>query len=90
MGIGRRRRGGAVFNQGTLALSGATVQNNEAEGGNGVNAKNGNRNGGAGQDAAHGGIWSSGSLTLQNGPLVQNNVARGGRKPTASPKVPLR
>jgi hypothetical protein len=77
-GSGNSAEGGAIYNQGTLVLSRATVQNNEAEGSNGADAKSVNQNGGNGQDAAGGGIWSDGSLTLQNGTLVQNNTALGG------------
>jgi hypothetical protein len=36
-----------------------------------------NQNGGVGQDAAGGGILASGSLTLENGILVQNNTVLG-------------
>ena len=77
-GSGNSAEGGALYNQGTLILRGATVQNNEAEGSNGANARNLKQNGGVGQDAAGGGIWSSGSLTLANVTLVQNNTALGG------------
>ena len=57
--------GGAIFNQGTLVLSGVTVQFNTAPGWYGGNA-------------AGGGIWSNGSLTLQNSCLVQGNSAVAG------------
>jgi hypothetical protein len=77
-GSGAAAEGGAVYNQGTLVLSTVTVQNNEAEGSNGANAKNASQNGGNGQDAAGGGIWSNGSLNVENGTLVQNNKALGG------------
>jgi hypothetical protein len=70
--------GGAIYNQGALVLSAATVQDNSAVGASGANAKSLNRDGGAGQDAAGGGIWSSGALTLENGTLVQNNTVLGG------------
>jgi hypothetical protein len=62
--------GGAIFNQGTLDLNGVTVQANLAQG----------RSSGRlhGQDAAGGGIWSNGTLTLENGTKVQNNEALGG------------
>jgi hypothetical protein len=70
--------GGAVYNQGTLVLSGATVQNNEALGSNGADATMAKKNGANGQDASGGGIYSSGSLTLQNGSLIYGNLARGG------------
>src|SRR5262249_51879632 len=57
-------QGGAIHNQGTLALAGVTVHNNTAQGGSGGNA-------------AGGGIWSSGSLTVEHS-TVQNNQAVGG------------
>jgi hypothetical protein len=57
--------GGAIYNQGTLVLSGVTVQNNEAVG----NYSSG--------PAAGGGIWSSGILTLKSGTLIQSNLASG-------------
>jgi hypothetical protein len=57
--------GGAIYNPGTLVLSGVTVQNNEAVG----NYSSG--------PAAGGGIWSSGTLTLTNGTLIQSNLASG-------------
>jgi hypothetical protein len=78
-GSGSSAEGGAVYNQGTLVLDGATIQNNLAEGSNGANAKSVKQNGGTGQNAAGGGIWSSGSLTLENGTLLQYNTALGGQ-----------
>src|SRR5262245_33623397 len=36
-GVGAAAGGGAVYNQGTLTLTGATVQNNAAQGSNGIN-----------------------------------------------------
>jgi hypothetical protein len=56
--------GGAIFNQGTLVLSGVMIQNNAAVG--------------SGGDAAGGGVWSNGSLTLENSSAVQGNSATGG------------
>jgi hypothetical protein len=55
--------GGAVYNQGTLVLSGVLVQNNVAEGN---------------YDAAGGGLWSNGSLTLENSTALQADSALGG------------
>ena len=52
-GLGASAEGGAIFNQGTLILSGVTVQNNTAE-----------VSGFGGASGAGGGIWSNGSLTL--------------------------
>jgi hypothetical protein len=87
-GSGNSAEGGGIYDQGTLVLSGATVQNNEAQGSNGANAKIPQKDGGAGQDAAGGGIWSNGTLTLENGTLVQNNFAVGGNGGDASGVVP--
>jgi hypothetical protein len=87
VGSGTSAEGGAIYNQGTLVLSGATVGNNEVEGSNGANATNVTKNGGAGQDAAGGGIWSSGALTLENGTLIQNNTALGGNGGNAYAQV---
>jgi hypothetical protein len=72
-GSGTAAEGGAIFNQGTLVLNGATVTGNVAEGANGSEG----RNPGNGKDAAGGGIWSNGALTLEN-TLVQGNDAWGG------------
>jgi hypothetical protein len=62
-------KGGAIFNSGTLDLNGVTVQNNIARGWDGAR----------GNGAWGGGIYSSGSLTLENGTKIQNNQALGGR-----------
>jgi hypothetical protein len=70
-GSGSSAEGGAIDNQGSLVLNGVTVQNNSAVGSNGSGKK-------TGQDAAGGGIWSSGSLTLANGTVIQSNQADGG------------
>jgi hypothetical protein len=53
-------KGGAIYNQGTLVLSDVMVQNNVVY---------------AWADAAGGGIWSNGSLTLENSTLIRNNGA---------------
>jgi hypothetical protein len=71
-GSGSSAEGGAVYNQGTTVLSSVTVQNNLAEGRDGANG------GHNGQDAAGGGIWSNGSLTLENSTIIENNQALGG------------
>jgi hypothetical protein len=70
-GSGVSAEGGAIYNQGTLDLTGVTVQKNVAQGADGVT-------GVAGGSAAGGGIYSSGSLTLQGGTNLQNNQAVGG------------
>jgi hypothetical protein len=69
-------RGGAIYNQGALDLSGVTVRGNRAQG---YVGGDGECFGGNGADAAGGGIWSGGSLVLENGTAVQNNSATGGR-----------
>jgi hypothetical protein len=77
-GSGTAAEGGAILNQGTLTLTAVTVQNNTAQGFNGANASNVNGNGKNGQDAAGGGIWSNGALTLQTGTVLKGNDAIGG------------
>lgn len=61
--------GGAIYNAGTLDLKGVTVQNNLAQGGTGA------------ATGAGGGIYSSGSLTLEAGTIIRGNqaVGRSGR-----------
>lgn len=78
-GSGVAAEGGAVYNQGTLVLSGMTVDGNTAQGitvqdANGANSFKGGR---PGTDAAGGGIWSNSSLTVENS-LISNNRAVGG------------
>jgi hypothetical protein len=77
-GSGSSAEGGAIFNQGTLMLSGATVQNSEALGSNGAPGTRNRVNGQPGQDAAGGGVWSNGTLTLQGNTTLANNLAVGG------------
>jgi hypothetical protein len=60
---GISNQGGAIINQGTLALSGVTVQNNTSQGDDR-------------SEAAGGGIWSSGSLSVEHS-TIQNNQALG-------------
>jgi hypothetical protein len=69
-GSGAAADGGAVYNQGTLTLSGAIVVGNTAQGADGKTGK-------AGADAAGGGIWSNGSITVENA-AISNNSAVGG------------
>jgi hypothetical protein len=83
-GSGSSAQGGAIYNQGSLTLSGVTVQGNSAVGSSGANAQNPNQNGSNGQDAAGGGVWSNGTLTVENGTLIQNNEALGGNGGNAS------
>jgi hypothetical protein len=77
-GSGVAAEGGSVYNQGTLALHGVTVQGNIAQGSAGMNGTKASPNGTSGQNAAGGGIWSNGALTLQSGTLIQNNQAIAG------------
>jgi hypothetical protein len=77
-GSGTSADGGAIYNQGTLVLSGGTVQGSEALGSNGANARFNRPTGDPGEPAAGGGIWSNGSLTLENGSQILGNLAQGG------------
>jgi hypothetical protein len=70
-GSGSSAEGGAIHNQGTLVLSGVTVQSNTAQGSDGANNQ-------AGEDGSGGGVWSASSVTLDNGTLLENNRAIGG------------
>jgi hypothetical protein len=74
-GSGSASEGGAIYSQDTLVLSAVTVQDNIAQGSNGV-TKGGQ--GTPGNPGAGGGIWSHGSLTLENDTLVENNRSLGG------------
>jgi hypothetical protein len=64
--------GGAIYNHGSLVLTGVTVQGNTAQGSNATKA------GQNGLDGSGGGVWSGCSLTLENGTVLQNNQAIGG------------
>jgi hypothetical protein len=74
--------GGAIYNQGTLVLSGVGVYGNAAVGASGgtITQKNiqKNQTPPAGQDAAGGAIWSNGSLTVENQTVIRANSAMGG------------
>jgi len=59
--------GGAIYNQGTLALSQVTVQNNTADG--------------FVEPGAGGGIWSNGSLTVTNSTIDANGALSEGGGP---------
>ena len=87
-GSGAAADGGAIYNQGTLTLTGATVQGNTAQGSDGpgvVKIKNKFYVALAGADAEGGGIWSSGTVKLEGGTTIggtlpsQVNEAQGGR-----------
>jgi hypothetical protein len=80
-GAGAAASGGAIYNQGTLDLNGVTVQANTAQGSDGKQSRGSPTKG---QDAAGGGIWSNGALTLENGTKVQSNEALGGNSFTPS------
>ena len=77
-GSGSSSEGGAAFNQGTLTLSGVTVQDNLASGANGMDGTKNHPNGTTGENAFGGGIYSNGALTVENGSVIQNNSAVGG------------
>jgi hypothetical protein len=76
-GFGAWAEGGAIYNQGTLVLSGVTIQNNTAWAGSGPSGTKKNPDP-PGYDAAGGGVWSNGSLTLENASVIQENSALGG------------
>jgi hypothetical protein len=68
--------GGAILNAGTLVLDGVTVTGNQVVGTPGTLWGSGLTS--PGVSAVGGGIWSAGSLTLENGTLMENNYALGG------------
>jgi hypothetical protein len=68
-------QGGAIYNQGSLVLTAVTLQSNVVQADF------------ASEVAAGGAIWSSGTLTLQNGTLVQGNSVEGGRGDGAGDKA---
>jgi hypothetical protein len=70
--------GGAIYNQGTLVLSGVGVYGNSAVGSSGGTVTKKNQTPPAGQDAAGGAIWSNGSLTVENQSVIRGNSATGG------------
>jgi hypothetical protein len=61
LGSGVSAEGGAIYNQGTLALSQVMIQENNASGV-------------AGYAGAGGGIWSNGPLTLHNSAILANSA----------------
>jgi hypothetical protein len=67
--------GGAILNEGTLALDGVTLQNNTAQGYPGSQYSYSPSSGGS---AAGGGVYSNGALTML-GCTLRNNSAVGGR-----------
>lgn len=71
-GTGSAADGGAIYNQGSVTLDGATVKNNIAQGSNGAFGQ-------PGADAAGGAIWSNGTLMLEDATVVQANLALGGQ-----------
>lgn len=66
LGPGVTEKGGAISNQGTLVLSSVMIQQNAAVG-YPSNV----------QDAAGGGVWSNGSLTVENATVFWGNSATG-------------
>jgi hypothetical protein len=76
-GSGGAAEGGAIYNQGTLVLSGVGLYGNAAVGASGATITKKNHPP-AGQDAAGGAIWSNGSLTVENQTVIRHNSATGG------------
>jgi hypothetical protein len=86
-GSGAAADGGAIYNQGTLRLKGAWLQDNAAVGTNGAPGlvtqvvpkkfQVSSLNGQPGGDAAGGAIWSSGSVDMEPGELFQNQAVGG-------------
>jgi hypothetical protein len=75
---GAAARGGAIYNEGTLALVDTVVEGNAAQGSAGVTGLPGVV-GGTGGNAQGGGIYqAAGNLILGRGSLVTNNQAKGG------------
>jgi len=66
--------GGAIYNLGALTLSSVTVANNQAYEPNPLEEPGGKL---VGEPGYGGGIWSNGSLTLENGTVLEGNDARG-------------
>lgn len=74
--------GGGIYNEGTLALQGGTIQNNKANSGNGggiYNTNTGMLNVSGGTITSNtalkgGGIYNAGTLTFSNGTISNNNV----------------
>jgi hypothetical protein len=77
-GGGASAEGGAIYNQGTLVLSGVRITGNAAVGSSGGTITAKNKTPPSGQDAAGGAIWSNGSLTVENQSVIQGNSATGG------------
>jgi hypothetical protein len=76
-GVANGGDGGAIFDTGTLALSGVTVTGNQAWGINGAPGQPGVP-GGNGGDAYGGGIYvGEGSVTLSNDTFSSNNAVGG-------------
>jgi len=71
-GSGVSAEGGAIYNQGTLVLSEVMIQYNSA-----VGSYGGNQKFKGPLDAAGGGIWSDGSLSVENQTAIQGNSAVG-------------
>jgi hypothetical protein len=67
-GQGTAAEGGAVYNQGALDLNGVTVQNNIAQGTDGIYGAS---------PAAGGAIYSGGTLTIEGNAQIKNNQALG-------------
>jgi probable HAF family extracellular repeat protein len=77
--------GGAIYNAGTLTLTGVTVQNSIARGRKGADCRcRSGGNGGPGGWGLGGGIYSGGSLVLDSS-VILSNSAQGGQGGFGSP-----
>ena len=87
-GSGAAADGGAIYNQGNLTLDNTIVTSNTALGSNGSAAVYRNKThvipAQPAGDAAGGGIWSSGTLIVENGSSILSNQAEGGRGGSAA------
>jgi hypothetical protein len=76
-GVGVSAEGGAIYNSGALALSGVTVQGNEADGLPGVSGSN--QAGGNGADAFGGGLYvAGGNVSLTDATNFNHNFVHAG------------
>ncbi len=69
--------GGAIYNQGYLALTGVAVENNEALGAPGLPGVSGEA-GGAGGNALGGGLYQGGGTVSLTDTTLSSNTAQGG------------
>jgi parallel beta-helix repeat protein len=79
--------GGAINNSGNLTLSGCTLSNNEAYGGDGASPSNSSGGAGGGGAGLGGAIYNTGTLALINCTLA-DNLAIGGQGGSFSTNFP--